>query len=145
MYRGASMAFFRRAASPAEIDQVRAEMAALRDAIEQHGSTATELESRLRSLNGERPLDPRVEKLSAKVAELDSRVTAVSTELANQLTELGHDIDFLGARPPADGSDPAAVSELRDGQVRLANEQARYQMAFREDLARLADELKRSR
>ena len=124
---------------------MRAEMATLREAIEQHGSTATELESRLRSLDGEPSPDPHVEKLSAKVAELDARVTAVSTELANQLTELGHDIDSLGARPPADGSDPAAVGELRDGQVRLANEQARYQMAFREDLARLADELKRSR
>jgi predicted RNase H-like nuclease (RuvC/YqgF family) len=138
------MAFFRRAANPAEIEHMRAEMAALREAIEQHDSTATKLESRLRSFDGEPKRDPRLEKLSTTVAELDARVTAVSTELANQLTELGRDIDSLGARPPADGS-AAAVGELRDGQVRLANEQARYQMAFREDLARLADELKRSR
>ena len=69
----------------------------------------------------------------------------MSTELANQLTELGHDIDALNARPPGDGEMPAAVTELRDGQVRLANEQARYQIAFREDLARLASDLKRPR
>ena len=68
----------------------------------------------------------------------------MSTELANQLTELGNDIDGLNARP-GDGPDAAAVSELRDGQVRLANEQARYQIAFREDLARLASDLKRAR
>jgi hypothetical protein len=36
------------------------------------------------------------------------------------------------------------IDELRDGQVRLANEQARYQIAFREDLARLAEQLRRS-
>ena len=34
---------------------------------------------------------------------------------------------------------------MRDGQVKLANEQVRYQIAFREDLARLAQELKRPR
>ena len=116
------MGFFRRAATPPEIEQMRSELVSLREAIELHGSTAFELEGRLRSLDG--------------------RVTAVSTELANQLTELGHDIDVLGTRDPGDGLDPAMLGEIRDGQVRLANEQARYQMAFREDLARLAAELK---
>ena len=54
-----------------------------------------------------------------------------------------HDIDALERRPAAPGTDAAIVGELRDGQVRLATEQARYQIAFREDLARLADQLKR--
>ena len=141
------MGLFRRATTPAEIEQMRSELASLREAIELHGSTTFELEGRVRSLDS-RPApapDPRFEQLAAKLAELDARVTAVSTELANQLTELGHDIDALGARPPGDGPDPAVLGELRDGQVRLANEQARYQMAFREDLARLAGELKRAR
>jgi hypothetical protein len=144
MYRGRDMAFFRRAASPAEIEQMRSEVAVLREAIEQHGSVATEVQRRLGSFDAGPSPDRRLEELSAKVAHLDARVTAVSTELANQLTELGHDIDALGSRPPDDGQGPA-FGELRDGQVRLANEQARYQMAFREDLARLADDLKRSR
>jgi hypothetical protein len=69
----------------------------------------------------------------------------VSTELANQLTELGKDIDALGNRPSGDTIDPEALAAVRDGQVKLANEQARYQIAFREDLARLAHELKRPR
>ena len=47
-------------------------------------------------------------------------------------------------RPPT-ASTTRRVGELRDGQVRLANEQARYQIAFREDLARLAEQLKRPR
>lgn len=141
------MGLFRRATTPAEIEQMRSELISLREAIELHGSTTFELEGRIRSLDSrpEPAPDRRLDDLAARIAELDSRVTAVSTELANQLTELGHDIDALGARPPGDGPDPAALGDIRDGQVRLANEQARYQMAFREDLARLAGELKRAR
>jgi hypothetical protein len=71
-------------------------------------------------------------------------MTAVSTELANQLNELGHDIDDLASPPHTNGNGAEALTELRDGQVRLANEQARYQIAFREDLARLAEQLSRS-
>jgi hypothetical protein len=91
-----------------------------------------------------RPLepDPRLEVLAAKLAELDQRVTAVSTELANQVSELGNDIDALAQQPP-DSTGGAEIGELRDGQARLANEQARYQIAFREDLARLAEQLRR--
>jgi hypothetical protein len=133
---------------PAEIERMKAEMASLREAIEQHGSSTFALEGKVNALNHHAPPpDPteRVEELAAKIAELDARVTSVSTELANQLTELGHDIDALDNRPPGDGPDEVVVGELRDGQVRLASEQARYQIAFREDLARLAEQLKRQR
>ena len=132
MYGDRQMGLFRRSTDPAEIERIKAELAELRAALEQVGAATP-------------PPDPRVDELAGEIAALDARVTSVSTELANQLTELGHDIDALNARPAGDGADPAAVSELRDGQVRLANEQARYQIAFREDLARLASELKRPR
>ena len=36
------------------------------------------------------------------------------------------------------------MQELTAGQHRLANEQARYQIAFREDLAQLAEDLRRA-
>jgi hypothetical protein len=80
------------------------------------------------------------------IAVLDQRLTGVSTELANQISELGHDIDGLGQRIPeiVDGvvSDEV-VEALRGGQVKLANEQARYEIAFRQDLAALAEQLRR--
>lgn len=119
------MGLFRRPTpmDPAEIERLKAEITSLREALEQHDSAARELHD--------------------KLASLDDRVTSVSTELANQLTELGKDIDTLTSRPPADGIDPEALAAVREGQVKLANEQARYQIAFREDLARLAQELKR--
>ncbi len=46
--------------------------------------------------------------------------------------------------PPA-AVDEGSLEEVRDTQVRLANEQARYQIAFRADLARLAEHLQRTR
>ena len=86
----------------------------------------------------------RVDAVVAQLDALDARITSVSTELANQLSELGHDIDALQRRA-GDGVADEALEEVRDAQVRLANEQARYQIAFREDLARLAEQLKRPR
>lgn len=100
-------------------------------------AVAADVESRL----AER-LDAKLDALSGRLDALDSRITTVSTELANQVNELGGDIESLSERPPAE-IDGAVIDGLRDGQTRLANEQARYQIAFREDLARIAAELKR--
>jgi len=61
--------------------------------------------------------------------------------LANQITEMSGELESLGANEPATDE---IVDELRDAQTRLAGEQARYQIAFRQDLAQLADRLKRS-
>jgi hypothetical protein len=92
--------------------------------------------------------DTEARAVREHMALLDQRLTNVSIELANQLSELGRDIDGLGQRVPevAEGvvSDEV-VDALRGGQVKLANEQARYEIAFREDLAALAEQLKRGR
>ena len=64
----------------------------------------------------------------------------MGSELARQLHELGDEIERLSA----DVADPAvrdAVESLKSTQVRLATEQARYEIAFRQDLADLADRL----
>jgi hypothetical protein len=36
------------------------------------------------------------------------------------------------------------ITALRTGQIKLANEQARYEIAFRNDLAALAEHVRRS-
>jgi uncharacterized protein YhaN len=121
------MGLFRRPVpvDPAEVERLKAEITSLREAIDRHHETT--------------------QTLHEKLSTLDERVTSVSTELANQLNELGTDIDALAARPASDPADPEALAAVKEGQVRLASEQARYQIAFREDLARLARELKRPR
>ncbi|MEP7203877.1 MAG: hypothetical protein ABI894_14805 [Ilumatobacteraceae bacterium] len=89
--------------------------------------------------------DTEARAVREHMAVLDQRLTNVSTELANQLSELGRDIDGLGQRVPevAEGSvNEEVVDALRGGQVKLANEQARYEIAFRQDLAQLAELLR---
>ena len=104
-----------------------------------------------------------------QAASLHERISNVSTELANQLGELSREIDVLAADgaansrvadkqaptsampPPAPIFEPSQtmptelVDQLRHSQVRLANEQARYEIAFRQDLAMLAEQVRRSR
>ena len=61
----------------------------------------------------------------------------------NQLHELDADIEKLAAM--ADAASAETVNELRANQVRIANEQARYAIALRQDLAELAELLRRNR
>lgn len=82
-------------------------------------------------------------RLDEQVARSDERITRLTNELANQLSELGNEIEHLGANPQV--LEPLArhLEELQSSQVHLANEQVRYQIALREDLAQLAERLKR--
>jgi chromosome segregation ATPase len=87
------------------------------------------------------------------VLAVEARIANVSTELANQLSELGSEIDALAAHQSSTAPDTEATAQvsdemlqaLRNGQVRLANEQARYEIAFREDLATLAEQVRHLR
>ena len=80
-------------------------------------------------------IQTQVRTIVERIDQLDARITSVSHELANQITELSGDIEANGA----DSETAAMAEQLRDAQVRLAKEQARYQIAFRQDLAHLAD------
>ena len=109
------------------------------EAPKSSGGKAADLDSLRADLTG------RVEALAQRLESIDGRITSISTELANQLTELGHDIDALANLPSNARAaiEESVLADLRDSQSRLANEQARYQIAFREDLAALAERLKR--
>ena len=83
--------------------------------------------------------------LLEKVVAMDSRITGMGAELSRQLHELGTDIEKLQAN---DNDDEIlnTIHTLKSSQIRLATEQARYEITFRQDLAALANELlKRSR
>jgi len=84
--------------------------------------------------------------LAEKVGAIDSRVNQVSLELTNQLTELSNDVDRAGSTTDvSEALDDlvARLDEVTGGQERLANEQARYAIQFRSDLAELAERLRR--
>ena len=96
--------------------------------------------------------DAAVRAAAEQLALVEQRLTSISLELTNQLTELGNDIDALNSTVGSTGNEPASLSTLSDevldtlrtAQVRLASEQARYEIAFREDLAALAEQVRRS-
>jgi predicted nucleic acid-binding Zn-ribbon protein len=83
--------------------------------------------------------------IAERITALEARVSGMGSELSRQLHELGTEIEELSKR-----ADDAAVMEvvdaLKTAQIRLATEQARYEITFRQDLAALADQLfKRAR
>jgi hypothetical protein len=79
-------------------------------------------------------------EMSDSMAALEARVSGMGSELSRQLHELGTEIEELSKR-----AEDSGVAEMMDAlkttQVRLANEQARYEITFRQDLAALANKL----
>jgi hypothetical protein len=81
-------------------------------------------------------------------AALEERLGNISTELANQLGELSLELDQLATQEPVQATvapDDQLVATLKASQVKLANEQARYEITFREDLAQLAEQVRQLR
>src|SRR6188508_1875588 len=158
------MGIFKKRADPAELEAIKADIAAMAARLDRSDADKDELGSRVHSLTTklETPATPatptppppppeppkpaiteadldilraRLQRLSDRLDAVDARITSISTELANQITELSGDVESIAKEhPPTDD----IVMEMRDAQVKLANEQARYQIAFREDLADLA-------
>jgi predicted nucleic acid-binding Zn-ribbon protein len=84
-----------------------------------------------------------LQALEDRLRGVDARVTHMTTAITNQLHELDSEIDRLAKT--ADAASAETVSELRANQVRIAGEQARYAIALRQDLAELAEMLRRAR
>src|SRR5262245_22429358 len=161
------MGLFKKRADPAELEAIKADIAAMAARLDRTDADRDELGSRVHSLTTRldtpastpppppppEPVKPaiteadadirraRLQRISDRLDEVDARITSISTELANQITELSGDVEGIAKEhPPTDD----IVTEIRDAQVRLANEQARYQIAFREDLAEIVERLRRS-
>ena len=87
------------------------------------------------------------------LASVDARISELTQAMTNQLQEISQEIDRLGeATTGPSPAQPAATveiaeerfDELRENQVRIANEQARFAKALHEQLAELADEWRRT-
>jgi hypothetical protein len=160
------MGIFKKRTDPAELEAIKADIAAMAARLDRADADKDELGSRVHSLTAKLetpapstppppPPEPpkpavsdadldilraRLQRLADRLDAVDARITSISTELANQITELSGDVESIAKEhPPTDD----IVMEMRDAQVKLASEQARYQVAFREDLADLAERLKR--
>jgi chromosome segregation ATPase len=88
-------------------------------------------------------------KLATTVESLDARITQVGSEVTHQLTELSGDIESLEVRTKQLAEEtaklPSDLSTVLRDQEELALEQARYQIAFRQDLADAIEMLQKKR
>jgi chromosome segregation ATPase len=157
------MGLFKKRADPAQLEAIKAEIAAMAARLDRADADKADLGSRVHSLTARLetstppppppPVKPaisdadldilraRLQRLSDRLDAADDRISSIATELANQITELSGDVESIAKEhPPTDD----IVTEIRDAQVKLAGEQARYQIAFRQDLAQLAERLRRS-
>jgi len=127
------------------------------------GTSLTEVHELVRSLAD------RVDGLDARQLQdherLSLRLEELTTQFSNQLVEMGHELDGghqqvasqlaaqeqrleeLAAAAAGGGrnGEAALVEELRANQVRIANDLARHEIAFRQDLAALAELVSRTR
>ena len=125
---------------PIEVDKLNAKIERLTARLDDAPAEPAEPVPTIDPAELER-LAAQIQRINERIDEVDQRIGSISTELANQITELSGDIDAMGGNePPTD----EIVDELRDAQTRLAGEQARYQIQFRQDLADLADRLRRA-
>ena len=74
-----------------------------------------------------------------------SAARGVATRGACGVSPTSADPTFGSGQNTADGASAEILDALRSTQTKLAQEQARYEIAFRQDLAALADQLRRSR
>ena len=111
------------------IDELGAQIAALRD----------ELNAHVEQLTAEQAI--RIE-VADRLTALEQRVSGMGGELSRQLHELSDEIEQL-TQSSKNSETQSALAALKTSQARLANEQARYEIAFRQDLAALAEQLRR--
>jgi hypothetical protein len=115
------MGLFKKRADPAELEAIKADIAAMAARLDRADADKDELVSRVHSLTTRletptpspppppppEPVPPavsaadldilraRLQRLSDRLDEVVARITSISTELANQITELWGDIESI--------------------------------------------------
>ena len=114
--------------------------------LDQLDNVIAALSTRVQELEQERETTATsLSEIVEQTNRLDTRITSTTTELARQLDELGNELSAVTDQEPVDVAAVvnASLTEIRQSQTRLAQEQARYQAAFRTDIAVLIEQLRR--
>ncbi|MEO8162948.1 MAG: hypothetical protein ABI590_04130 [Ilumatobacteraceae bacterium] len=125
------MTFFSRTpkATVADLDALRSELTQLRSELTERSN---ELSLVTAAANG----------IDQRITAIDTRLTNMTAELSHQLHELSSDIEAVASKD-GDSSSVEVLEQLRVSQTRIANEQARYEIAFRQDLAVIVEQLRK--
>jgi len=114
--------------------------------LDQLDNVIAALSTRVQELEQERETTATsLSEIVEQTNRLDTRITSTTTELARQLDELGNELSAVADQEPVDVAAVvnASLTEIRHSQTKLAQEQARYQAAFRTDIAVLIEQLRR--
>lgn len=114
--------------------------------LDQLDDVIAALSTRVQQLEEDRSTSAQtLSDILEKTNNLDARITATTTELARQLDELGNELAAVTDQEPIDVAEivNGSLVDIRQSQTRLAQEQARYQAAFRADIAILIEQLRR--
>lgn len=120
-----------------DIDSLREEFGRMRTDLD---SARAEVDATRKQLND---MATANDKVLAEVRNLDDRLAHMGREFANQIHELATGID--GLEKHADSVSAEVIADLHGVQARLTAEQVRYEITFRQDLAEIADQLRRLR
>ncbi|MFM8902638.1 MAG: hypothetical protein ACKOGG_04590 [Actinomycetota bacterium] len=82
--------------------------------------------------------------LDQKITIIDKRLATMTTEMSHQMHELGREIETI-SKTTQESASREALEQLKVSQTRIANEQARYEIAFRQDLAEIVEQLRKSK
>jgi hypothetical protein len=135
----------------AELAAVQAKLAELEAKAgatdERVGEVGAALTSQLHELSGElesshRGVDERLAALDALTA---GRLAAVERSQEERLAAFRAELEELASGARTGAADGARIDELLERQARIANEVARHEIAFQQELAALADRLLRQR
>lgn len=120
-----------------DIDSLREEFGRMRTDLD---AACAEVDATRQQLND---MATANDKVLAEIRNLDDRLAHMGREFANQIHELATGLD--GLEKHADSVSAEVIADLHGVQARLAAEQVRYEITFRQDLAEIADQLRRIR
>jgi len=104
--------------------------------------TVAELEQRVAEQSEQRALLLEVAgSLRAEATAISESLTQLETRLSEQINELERSLTTAREGSASLDDIESVLKDLKASQEHLANEQARYQIAFRDDLAYLLDDL----
>ena len=120
-------------------------LAAQRITIADHETTISDQRATIEALRNQiRGLENRTTEENAR---MQARLGEITEQVLHQVEELGMEVD-AATRHAEDAARLAeapleAMDEIKASQVKLANEQVRYDLALRAELAELAERLRR--
>ncbi len=104
--------------------------------------TVAELEQRVAEQSEQRALLLEVARsLRAEATAISESLTQLETRLSEQINELERSLTTAREGSASLDDIESVLKDLKASQEHLATEQARYQIAFRDDLAYLLDDL----